>query len=523
MRESTVESRPLTAASAPARRSRLGLLLDPGTARGQGRPLLDPASWTPRHRYFVLAGLALAVLAGLVKSVQAGPLIGGVSGIRAFLAAAFAVALVGLAVSLRGLTLPGVVVGGVFVVAGMLSWAYTDTPIVVWAVLAFEGVLFAIWTFPWVRELVHLPKLGAAWLGLAYWYLGIVGALLVWHPNVTAQRIAYAGVFTLGAIAVVVATRKSGQDLSVGIVAAFLVALALLYFAGSGNALSSLHPVPANGWGAHMQYRFWGATGLLYHPNSIAIVAVMICLRIGADRAFERWQRYAALAVTTVTLLLVNSRTGLAYLGLAAGVHALLLLRQQWVLRRGGTPSDDGLERYPDVRAAVAAALLPLLAVAVIAIGSGGTAFLTANRYSSSGDDQDITSGRTATWSAVFKEFKADSLPEKLLGDAKYARAIVTRPGSSVKLTTDNSAVGALRRGGVLGELAYLFGLGLLLWHGIRGVAGRRPPAWLTLATVGSLASIPFADWLLGGTGGTLWIYLLAGEAALLFTPGRRE
>jgi hypothetical protein len=30
------------------------------------------------------------------------------------------------------------------------------------------------------------------------------------------------------------------------------------------------------------------------------------------------------------------------------------------------------------------------------------------------------------------------------------------------------------------------------------------------------VVTIPTADWLLGGTGGTLWILLLAGEAFLL-------
>jgi hypothetical protein len=532
MRESpTIESPspPPRGPAAPPGGSGLRLLLDPGTGASQGRPLLDPRTWTSRHRYFVYAGLLVATVAGLVEAVQDGAFTGGTEGIRAFLAAALAVGLAGLALSLRGVTLPGFLLGAVFIVAGMLSWAYTGTPLVVWVVLGLEGVLFAVWTFPWVRDLVRLPRLGAAWLGLAYWYLGVLGALLVWHPTVTVERIAYSGVFTLGALAVVVATRKSGRDLTIGIVAAFLLAFALLFLVGSGNALDNLHAVPDNAWGRHMQYRFWGGPGLLYHPNSIAVVAVVVALRIAPDRRFERWQRYATVALVTVVLLLVNSRTGLAYLGLAAAVHALLVLRQRLALRRTGQAPDDGLEVYRTARSAWIAALLPLVVVAVIGVGSGGTAFVKANRYSSAGDDSDVTSGRKATWSQVFTEFKADSVAEKLFGDAKNARATVTRveTGGSAKdrpkLTTDNSAVGALRRGGILGVLAYLLGLGLLLWHGIRGVAGRRPPAWFTLATVGALASIPFADWLLGGTGGTLWVFLLAGEAALLSGAVRRD
>jgi hypothetical protein len=209
-------------------------------------------------------------------------------------------------------------------------------------------------------------------------------------------------------------------------------------------------------------------------------------------------------------------------------VHALLVLRQQHALRRGRVAPDDALEVHTTPRAAWLAALVPLALVGVIAVGSGGTAFLTANRYSSSGDD--MTSGRKDTWAQVIREFRADSVAEKLFGDAKNARGTVTRENTGAtaadrpKLTTDNSAVGALRRGGILGVGAFLLGLGLLLWHAIRGVLlpGRRrrtPPAWFTLSAVGALASIPFADWLLGGTGGTLWVYLLAAEAALLLTP----
>jgi hypothetical protein len=520
----TVHNRPVLAHATVAA---LRLLLNPGTAAAQVEPPLDPRTWTKRHQYLLYAGLVAATIAGLIQAMQSGKQTAGVEGVRAFVAAAFAVALVGLALSLRGLTLPGFLVGAVFITAGMLSWAYTDTPVVVWALLASEGVLFAIWSFPWLRGLARLPRIGAAWLGLAYWFLGVIGALLVWHPTVAAQRVAYCGVFTLAAIAVVVATRKSGRDLSVGITAAFLFLLALLFFAGSGNALNVTHAVPPNAWGAHMEYRFWGAPGLLYHPNSIAVVAVMIAMRIGPDGAFERWQRYAALAVTTVTLLLVNSRTGLLYLGFAAGVHALLVLRQWYAQRRRRVPPYDGMEVYGHTRAALIAALLPIVAVMVIGIGSGGLAFLTTSRYTGpTTGTVDVTSGRSSTWSVVLDEFKADSVAEKLFGDAKNARATVTRIDTGAnaqdrpKLTTDNSAVGALRRGGILGVAAYLIGLLLMVSHATLGVRGRRPQAWFAIAAIGSLTSIPFADWLLGGTGGTLWIYLLAGEAALLFSTG---
>ena len=485
----------------------VNLLLDPGTAARQGEPVLDPRRWTDRHRLFAGAALLVALVAGLVQALQHDPTASAVDGLRAFLAAGFGAGLVLFALSLRGLTLPGFLIGALFVTAGMLSWAYTDTPIVVWVLLLAEGALFLVWTFPWLRNLAGLPRLGTAWLGLAYWLLGTIGAALVWHPGVAVQRLTYAGLFTLAAMAIVVATRKSGRDLSVGITAAFLCALAVLFILGSGNALDTVHAVPHNKWGEHMEYRFWGAPGLLYHPNSIALILVLVAVRIGADDTFERWQRYAALAVVTVALPLVNSRTGVIYLGVVAVLHALLVWRRR---------------RYPRRSARWLAALLPLVLVGVIVVASGGWAFLTAKRY---GEAADVTSGRTATWAQVWREFKADDVAQKLFGDAKFARAYVIRTDTAVdptdrpKLTTDNAVVGALRRGGILGELAFLFGLGLLLLHAVRGVGrGNPPPTWFTLAAVGSVATIPTADWLLGGTGGTLWVYLLAGEAFLLLS-----
>jgi hypothetical protein len=309
-------------------------------------------------------------------------------------------------------------------------------------------------------------------------------------------------------------------------VAAFLFALATLFLVGSGNALDNVHAVPSNAWGAHMQYRFWGGPHLLYHPNSIAVVVVVVAVRIAADRAFERWQRYAALIASAVVLLLVNSRTGVLYLAAAAGLHALLVWRQRRAAARGLEVPDDGLDAYPTRRAAWTGALLPIALVAVIGLGSGGAAFLGTNRYDSGG----VTSGRSATWGQVWTEFKADNVAQKIFGDAKYARGYVIRENTGAdaasrpKLTTDNAAVGSLRRGGILGEIAFLFGLALMLWHAIRGAArpggGRRPaPAWFTLAAVGSVVTIATSDWLLGNTGGTLWIFLLAGEAFLLFGP----
>ena len=48
-------------------------------------------------------------------------------------------AVVAYAVSLPGITVRGLVLGGCFVVAGALTWTATDHPIAIWLVLAALG------------------------------------------------------------------------------------------------------------------------------------------------------------------------------------------------------------------------------------------------------------------------------------------------------------------------------------------------------------------------------------------------
>jgi len=161
---------------------------------------------------------------------------------------------------------------------------------------------------------------------------------------------------------------------------------------------------------------------------------------------------------------------------------------------------------------------------------SGGPAFLFHGRFGGS----DTTSGRIDTWKQVATDWRHAGWAEKLFGDARTSRAVVTRindgsppQGPRRKLNTDNAAVGALRRGGVLGVLAFLVGLGLLVWHAVRGgwPLGRSgtgaPPAWFTIAALSAVPTIATEDWLLGGTNGGLWILLLAGEAYVVFGSGR--
>jgi hypothetical protein len=467
---------------------------------------------TVNTRVVIGAGVLVALATGAVEFVHSHSL-GSASG--ALLAGAIAAAICWFVTTLPGLTARGVIVGALFVFAGMISWTSLGyARWLVWPLLAVEGVVFAVWSWPWLRrpraqsDIAVLPRLGTAWLGLAYWLLGIVGAIGVGAATVGAQRIAYAGVFGLAVLAVVATARRgTGRDLSVGIAGAFLLATAVLALSGSGNLFKARHVVPPGGWGTEvMVHRFWGGPWLLYHPNSFALIGVAAAMRIGVDRTFAVWQRVAATLLAGGVVLVTNSRSGFVYLGAAAVVHAYLLWR-----RRGA-----GLPSYRRTWLAMAAPFAVLLLVLVV---SGGQGFLFKARYG--GDD--VTSGRVDTWKRVGVEWVHGNVAQKLFGDTRTARAVVVRTADKLQLTTDNAAVGALRRGGVLGVLAFLLGLALLLrhaWRGPRDGTGRRaPPAWFTVAAIGSVATIPTADWLLGGTGGTLWILLVAGEAWLLFRP----
>lgn len=423
---------------------------------------------------------------------------------EAALAGALAVGLVFYALTLPGLHWRGLMFGGFFAGAGLLSWTFADRPLAIWGLLAVEGVVFAVLSYPWLRDLPVLARLGGAWLGVAYWVLGIAGALLMLNLKVSAQRVAYAGVFALAVLAVVASVRRRGsaRDLSAGVAAAFVVAIAVLVLAGSGTLFDATHVVPANRWGEHMEGRFWGGPLLMYHPNSMAGVGVAAALRIAPDPAFARWQRLVALVVGGGVLYFTNSRTGFVFAVAAAAAHAALL----WWRARHGQPA-TGLGTYRRPWLAAAAPFLVLLAVLVL---SGGRGFIFQERYG----DSDLTSGRVATWTTVLTEWRDGPVAEKLFGDTNSSRAVVKRASSGdIQLTTDNAAVGALRRGGGFGVLAFLLGLYLLLRHGLRAV--RDGPAWFPIAVVASLPTIATSDWLLGGTGGTLWILLLVGEAAV--------
>jgi hypothetical protein len=409
----------------------------------------------------------------------------------AALAGLLAAGVAALALSLPGVARPGVVIGGLFIGAGISSWTYTERPLVVWLVLLVEGLVFAVWSRPWRAHLRTAVGLGTAWLGTSYWILGVLGALLALRPGLAGPRLLYAGVFGLAVLAVL---GKSVRDLSVGVVAAFLVALAVLLLAGSGNLFAAVHVVPANDWGNGFQYRFWGGDflggRLLYHPNSIAGVGVLVALRIGPDRAFAAWQRLGALSLAAFLISVTDSRTGFIFLLAAAVVHVFV--------------------SYERGRPAVVA---PFVALALVLVTAHGLSFLTQERYGAAGG---VTSGRLDTWRQVLTDWHHAGLTDKLFGDTSSVRSTVTRAGSgrAIKLTVDNAPMGALRHGGVFGVVAFGVGLSLLLGR-LWQRRGTTPP-WFVIAVLSALPTMVTTEWLLGGTGGVLWILLTTGEGHLV-------
>src|SRR5207248_1014332 len=141
----------------------------------------------------------------------------------------------------------------------ILSTTFLGHALVVWLVILAEGLLFIVWARPWGPTLRFSLRTGTAWLGVSYWLLGTLGALVAVAPTVAAQRLAYAGMLGLAVLAVFAGSRavdSTARDLSRGMVIAFLLALALLLFAGASALFDATgRPLPT-GVGADQSTRF---------------------------------------------------------------------------------------------------------------------------------------------------------------------------------------------------------------------------------------------------------------------------
>src|SRR5262249_10676638 len=154
---------------------------------------------------------------------------------------------------------------------------------------------------------------------------------------------------------------------------------------------------------------------------------------------------------------------GLVFFAAVALVHGVLVLRRRQA-------------DLPGYRRPWLAALIPFAVLALVIVMSGTQGFFFSSRFTPPpGGSADFTSRRVDTGRQVAQDWQHASWPEKLFGDARPSRAVVVRtndgapPGTPhAKLNTDNAAVGAFRRGGVFGVVAFFLGLVLLLRHARR-------------------------------------------------------
>lgn len=490
------------------------------------------------RKRFLLPGVigtaVLAVAVGVRHGLEAGVL----PGLGSAMVVVAAAGVAALALSLRGISPEGLLIGLGLPLAAMMAWTHLERPIFIWAVQGVIGLILVVWTYPWWREWREIPRLGAFWLAVPVWGLGVVSALGTGNWTVAAQRVVYGGFAVLVLLILFQGWWRRGRDVSVGLVAGFLLCHALILLVGADNVFTTEHYVPEGAWGRNMADRFWGGPLLVYHPNFIAMTAVIAAMRIAPDAAFKAWQRLGVLAVASVLLVLAASRTSDLVAILAAGVWFVLILwrtRAQW-------QKVTRLFTAPQARRVLAQALLPLLLVGLVVLASGGTDFLLKDRYGQSASQTEdpveeeeerpslgaASSGRLGLWKLIADDWADSTLVEKVAGTADNARGYILRyrwdPAEGPtpdyireqpKLTADNAPVGALRRGGVLGVAVFLLGAGLVFWRATRpGV-----PLWIPVATIGMLASVLTEDEVMGTT--PAWAILLAGEV-LVFARARR-
>lgn len=516
----------------------------PGTAEQNADPLVgDPGPYAralpapmsvPRVRWTLLIGLPLLSLIGGIVAGLHGRQTGFYFFVVTLAALLVASGFILLAASLPDLTVEGVVFSVLTLAAAAMAWTHTNKPIYTWSVLAVQTVVLAAWTFPWFRDLRVLPRLGVTWIGVPAWLLGVISAVVLGRITVGGQRLIYGGIAVLTLLFILRASKRTGRDVSIGLVAGILLGLAAVTITGSGNLFRLTHYVPPGPWGARFNGRFWGGPDLVIHPNGMALAALLVAVRIAPDPRFTRWQRLSALLVAALIVTATNSRTGVLAGGVAAVAWAIVLLLRHRRTLFGHRPAGQ-----PGAVLVLVAAALPIVLTFAVVFLAGGQGGLLKQRYgpsqthiadaSTSVDDINqgtdvsaITSGRTQNWGAMFSAFGSDSVVEKLFGNTDNTRGYLLRQSASVhnqpKLTPDSAPIAVLRRAGAVGVLFFVLGFLMLLYSVWRS----RRPIWWGLLVLTAFATIATSDQVLGGTGTTLWAMLIAGEVAIFLGVTRQ-
>jgi hypothetical protein len=469
---------------------------------------------------------AATLVAAVAVGIWWGSRSGVVDGLGASLAVIIAVGVFAVAISLPGRTPQGLLLGIGVPLAAMMAWTRLEQPIYVWMITGAVGLAAAVWTYPWWRDAGHVLRLGGFWLAVGLWLAGSVGALALGRTDVFAGRVVYGGFAVVVALLVFQTLWRRGRDISVGVAAGLMICHALLLALGSQYVFETneFHVTSNSAWGYAQSSRFWGGPWLVYHPNFIAMTGVLVAIRIGADARFAPWQRLAAVGNGALLLYIADSRTSLLMAGVASVTYGLLHI---W---RNGLPRFRFWTWFATsgARRVMAQALLPLAVTFLVFGAAGGTEMLFKQRYAqpvgaeltpaqqeeSRRNVNAALSGRADVWGMIFTDFRRDSVVEKALGNTDFPRGEIhryrdpsdPRYAGQAELSADNVAVGALRRGGAVGLLLILAGVGLVLWRVFR----RGVPIWIPVLVLAGLASVISEDELVGTT--PLWTLVFAGE-----------
>lgn len=494
----------------------------PTTVRGDSRHVLGLERVPVRIGAAVTAAVAVAV--GTWQTIEAGVVFGIGSGVAILIAGA----VFGLAVSLRGISPEGLLLGVGIPIAAMMTWTHLYKPIYVWTCEAILCLVCALWTFPWWKEWREILKLGAFWISVPIWFYSLLALAYVafWEPHrsmtVAGQRLVYGAYALLVTLLAYQAIRRRMRDISIGFAAGLLICQSALLVAGCQYVfISGYHYTSQTAWGSNMTNRFWGGPWLVYHPNYIAMTVVIAALRIVPDPKFKVWQRVGTLATMALMLILTQSRTSFGIAGVGFAVYALIYIRRH------------GLPRWRfwswlssrDWQKITLKALVPGL-VTILAFGlAGGPDLLFTARYQKPTNGgkpppgqvsvNGMTSGRLEVVGRILKDYRKASVPEKLFGDGDNSRGYITRTNNprdpnyktQPKWTADNGPIGMLRRGGAVGFVSFFVSAGLILWRTLRG----RPPIWMPAAVIGVFACSMTEDEVTGTT--PAWLILLAAEA----------